>query len=232
MHTPTPLHNSVALVVGASTGLGKVVAELLAAERARVFAFARTIDQADLPASVTKIAMNIRDVHSIDDAFRSFDEQSDRVDILVNCAGRGLVKKFEEVTRADIMDVFGTNLKGNIYTALETYKRMLPNKAGHILNVSSTTGVNPKPSETIYAASKAGLIAFGEALRMEAAPHGIRVTTVSPGGMDTDFWTEEGMPPAGNSFMDPAHVAEQIVNLLKSPAMISPAHLIIQRGVA
>lgn len=233
MHTPTPhtLEDRVALVVGASGGLGKAVAELLAQERSRVFALARTVERVDFPGGVVKIPMNIRDVESIDKAFGEIDRQTRRVDILVNCAGRGLVKPFQDTTREEIMDVFGTNLKGNIYTALEAYKRMLPNTSGHIVNVASTTGVVPKPKETIYAASKAGLRAFTEALRMEAAPHGIRVTGISPGGMDTGFWEREGMPPAGEEFMDPADVAEQIMNLLRSPSSISPAELVIQRGV-
>lgn len=232
MHTPHPLQDTVALVVGASSGLGKAVATLLAKERARVFGMARRIADAALPGSVLKIPMNVRQPESIDDAFRLLDAQTDHVDILVNCAGRGLVKPFQETTREDIMDVFGTNLKGNIYTTLEVYRRMLPNASGHIVNVASTTGVVPKAKETIYAASKAGLRAFTEALRMEAAPHGIRVTGVSPGGMDTDFWGKDGMPPAGNAFMDPADVAQQIMNLLQSPSSISPAELVIQRGVA
>ena len=142
-----------------------------------------------------------------------------------------LVKNFEDTTRQEIMDVFGTNLKGSVYAALETYRRMLPNKFGHIVNVSSTTGVKPKAKETIYAASKAGLNAFSEALRMEASPHGIRVTAVAPGGMDTAFWKKDGMPPAGAAFMDPADVAQHIVSILKTPPSISPSMLVIERGV-
>ncbi len=231
MHTPDSLQDKVALVVGASSGLGKAVAELLAAQRVRVFAMARSIATADLPESVVKIPLNLRKLDSIDAAFQALYSQTDHVDILVNCAGRGLVKKFEDTTREEIMDILGTNLKGSMYTALEVYKNMVEAGSGHIVNVSSTTGVNPKASETIYAASKAGLIAFSEALRQEAAPHGIRVSCVSPGGMDTAFWSAEGMPPAGKAFMNPSDVAEQIVSILQSPSTISPSHLVIQRGV-
>jgi NAD(P)-dependent dehydrogenase (short-subunit alcohol dehydrogenase family) len=231
MHTPHSLQDSVAVVVGASGGLGTAVTELLVAERARVFALSRTIASADLPPSVERIPINLREPADIDRAFGEVDAHTDCIDILVNCAGRGLVKPFQDLTREEIMEVLGTNLKGNVYAALEAYRRMLPRKSGHIVNVASTTGVKPKANETIYAASKAGLRAFGEALRMEAAPHGIRVTTVSPGGMDTGFWQVNGMPPAGNAFMDPADVAQQIVSLLKTPPTISPSELIIERGV-
>ena len=227
----TPLEDRVALVVGASSGLGKAVVELLAQERSKVFAMSRTITDANLPEGVVKIPINIRQLDSIDNAFHSLDEQVERVDFLVNCAGRGLVKNFELITRQEIMDVFGINLKGNIYAALEIYRRMLPHRSGHIVNVASTTGIVPKANETIYAASKAGLRAFSEALRMEAAPHGIRVTTVSPGGMDTGFWGNDGTPAAGSGFMDPRDVAEQIVQLLKTPTTVSPAELVIQRGI-
>ena len=144
------LTNKVAVVVGASHGLGKALVELLAQENVTVWALARTIEKTVLPPSVTKIPLNIRDVASIDSAFAQIDQQTKTIDILINCAGRGLVKKFEDTTREEIMDVLGINLKGNIYMALEGYKRMLPKKSGHIVNVSSTSGIKAREMETIY----------------------------------------------------------------------------------
>lgn len=229
--TSESLDGKVAVVVGASSGLGKAVAEMLDEERSKVFALARSIEETDLPDTIGKIPLNIRDLKSLDDAFASLDRQTEHIDILVNCAGRGLVKKFEETTREDIMDVFGTNLKGNIYTALEVYKRMLPKQSGHIINVISTSGIRARPDETIYCASKWGLRGFTESLRMAAAAHHIRVTGVLPGGMNTDFWKEGREPKDLEKFMDPRDVAEQIIMILKTPSSIAPSEYVIERGV-
>ncbi len=191
-------------------GLGKEVAKQLDASGVTVIALARSIDKAGLPGSVVKVPLDIRDLQSIDEAFDVIDKHTKRVDILVNCAGRGLVKHLEETSREEIMDVFGVNLKGNIYIAQEVYKRMLPFESGHIVNVSSTTGLKARANEPIYAASKWGLRGFTESLRLAAVMHNIRVTGVYPGGMQTSFW--DGDEPRDTSqFMKPEDVASAIL---------------------
>jgi NADP-dependent 3-hydroxy acid dehydrogenase YdfG len=223
------LKQKIAVVLGASSGLGKAVVELLHGEEVQVFALARSIEETILPDSIIKIPLNIRDLKSIDAAFAAIDKQTKRIDILVNCAGRGLVKELELTTREEIMDVFGINLKGNIYTAQEVYKRMIPHKSGHIINVISTSGIKARVDEPIYSASKWGLRGFTESLRLAAAAHKIRVTGVYPGGMKTNFW-KNGEPRDTSTYMDPLDIAAQIVNILKSPSRISPSEYIIERG--
>lgn len=223
------LQDKVAIVVGASSGLGKAVAEHLQEEGVKVFALARTIEEVELPAGVIKIPFNIRDLQSIDTAFATIDKQTEKIDILINCAGRGLVKNIEDTTREEIMDVLGINLKGNIYTAQEVYKRMLPQKSGHIINVVSTSGIKARADEAIYCASKWGLRGFTESLRLAAAPNKIRVTGVYPGGMQTNFW-KGGEPRNLSDFMLPEDIAAAILNILKTPSSIAPSEYIIERG--
>lgn len=220
--------NKTAIVTGASSGLGKEVVTLLERAGYTVFALARTVETADLSAAVTKIALNIRDLQSIDDAFKAIDAQTERIDLLVNCAGRGLAKALEETSREEIMDIFGVNLKGNIYVAQEVYKRMLPFATGHIINVGSTTSIRARADEPIYAASKWGLRGFTESLRLAAAPHGIRVTGVYPGGMQTAFWNTKHDTSA---FMKPEAVAAAIMDVIQTPTSISPSEYVIERGV-
>lgn len=223
------LASKVAVVTGASSGLGKEVTELLGKEGVKVFALARTIENVDFPSSVIKIPLNIRDLDNIGSVFTQIDKLTGKIDILVNCAGRALVKPLEEISREEIMDVLGINLKGNIYIAQEVYKRMLPQKSGHIINVSSTSGVKARAEETIYCASKWGLRGFTESLRLEAAGHTIRVTGVYPGGMQTNFWNN-GEARDTSKFMNPKDIAEQIITILKSPISISPSEYVIERG--
>lgn len=229
MHMSNSLSSKTALVTGASSGLGKAVAELLAKNGVKVFALARSVEDVSLPASVIKITCNIRNLDDLDAAFATIDDKTKTIDILVNCAGRALVKPLEETRREDIMDVFGVNLKGNIYIAQEVYKRMLSQKSGHIINVSSTSGIRARELETIYCASKWGLKGFTDSLRLEARPYGIRVTGVYPGGMNSEkFWKDGGAKNIAE-FMSPTDVAEQILHILQASPKIAPTELIIER---
>lgn len=223
------IKEKVAIVTGASSGLGREVAIQLNAASFKVIALARTIEKTDLPSGIIKISLNIRDLDGINEAFKSIDRITKQIDILVNCAGRGLVKNLEDTSRDEIMDVFGVNLKGNIYIAQEVYKRMLAFKSGHILNVSSTTGLKARADEPIYAASKWGLRGFTESLRLAAAEHKIRVTGIYPGGMKTAFWATEESRDITH-YMKPEDVARMIINIIKTPESIAPSELVIERG--
>lgn len=218
-----------AVVTGASHGLGKAMVDLLSQEDITIFALARSIDTTPFASSVVKIPCNIRDLESIDQAFAQIDQKTEHIDLLINCAGRGLVKALEDTSRNEIMDVFGVNLKGNIYIAQEVYKRMIPKKTGHIVNVISTSGLRGRELEPIYAASKWGLRGFTESLKLAALQHNIRVTGVYPGGMKSEnFWSIE---PDKNiqGFMEPMLIAEQILHLIQSHESILPSELIIER---
>lgn len=223
------IKSKLAIVTGASSGLGKAVVEELLKEGVKVIALARTIQDVSLPSEVVKIPLNIRDLQSIDEAFTKIDVESSKIDILVNCAGRGLVKELDKTTRDEIMDVLGINLKGNIYISQEVYKRMIPNKSGHIIIVNSTSGIKARPDEPIYCASKWGLRGFTESLRLSAHKHNIRVTSIFPGGMQTNFW-KGGEPRDTSKFMKPLDVARQVVSILQTPTSTSPSELLIERG--
>lgn len=218
-----------AIVTGASSGLGKAVTEQLAESGWQVFALARNVRATDFPKNVETIVCNIRDLSQIDDAFAKIDKKTDNIDLLVNCAGRGLVKTFEETTREEIMDIFGVNLKGNIYIAHEVYKRMIPQRKGHIINVGSTSSIKAREMEVLYCASKWGLRGFTESLRLEARQNHIMVTGVYPGGMSSDnFW--KVVPGKDvSSYMQPESVAKQILHLANQSEGVAVAELVIER---
>jgi NADP-dependent 3-hydroxy acid dehydrogenase YdfG len=223
------LTKKTAVVTGASSGLGKAVTELLAKEGIKVFALARNIDQVKFSPNVVKVTCNIRNLQSIDDAFSTIDKETENIDFLINCAGRGLVKSFEETTREEIMDIFGVNLKGNIYIAQEVYKRMLQKKSGHIINVGSTSSIKAREMEVLYCASKWGLRGFTESLRLEAKKHGIKVTGVYPGGMRSENFWKIAPEKDISAYMDPNDIAKQILNILNSNSNVATTELIIER---
>lgn len=215
-------------VVGASSGLGYSLAEALSYEGANLYLLSRTIQDRNLPFDGTRIPCNLRDSESIKNAFAAIDTSAPQLDILVNCAGIGLTKALHETSYDEIINTLATNLEGVILTSVEAYKRMLEFGSGHIVNVSSTTGIKARDMETIYAASKWGLRGFTESLRMEASKKGIRVTGIYPGGMRTAFW--DGSEKDISAYMDPAIVAGQIVHVLKSDASICPSEVVIERS--
>lgn len=224
------LDGKTAVVTGASSGLGKAVSQILSKKGVKVFALARSIQETDLPSSVVKVPMNIRDVKSIDEAFAAIDTHTKSIDFLINCAGRSLVATLEDSTREEIMDVMGINLKGNIFIAQEVYRRMIPKKSGHIVQVISTSGLKGRSLETIYCASKWGIRGFTESLRQEAREHGIRVSAVFPGGMKSEnFWkTVPGKKLDG--YIHPDLIAAEIIHLLTIDAAIAPTELTFERG--
>src|SRR5258706_1522860 len=223
------LSKKTAVVTGASSGLGKAIAELLAKNGVKVFALARNIDQVKFSSEVVKVKCDIRDLQSIDNVFLQIDTETKEIDFLVNCAGRGLVKTFEETTREEIMDIFGVNLKGNVYIAQEVYKRMIPTKTGHIVNVGSTSSIKAREMEVLYFASKWGLRGFTESLRLEARNHGIKVTGVYPGGMKSENFWKITPEKDISGYMDPKDIAEQILNILTTNSNIATTELIIER---
>jgi len=218
------------VIVGASSGLGRELALLLHKKGAELFVLSRTIDTGHFPKiGITKVVCDVADAMSIKEAFSEIDKVAKQIDVLINCAGIGLEQKLERVPPEKIKQIIDTNLVGAILVSQEGYKRMLKAKKGYIINISSTSGKKARALETIYCASKWGLAGFSESLRLEARDHGIRVTTVYPGGMKTSFY--DANPEKDTSkFMNPADVAQQIVCLLESDVSITPSELVIERS--
>lgn len=216
------------VIVGASSGLGKAVAEQLAGDESLVL-LARSIKKTKVKRKdVNKISCDLTNAESIIEAFKQIDKHWEKIDVFVNCAGIGLEKTLEEANFEDIRNVIETNLLGAILSTKEAYTRMIKRKIGHIINVSSTSGKKAREKETVYCASKWGLAGFNESLRLEARKYNICVTTVYPGGMRTDFYKNN---PDKNtfSFMSPQEVAKLIVDLINSPSSICPSELVIER---
>lgn len=225
-----PLQNKNVVIFGASSGLGSALAERISSEGAQLFLLSRNIESVVLAYDARRINCDVRNPQSVQQAFRAIDEVTDKIDCVINCAGVGLVRRFEETTNQEIDRVIGTNLLGTIQTSQEAYRRMVNSQSGHIINVSSTSGLRARGEETIYCASKWGTRGFTESLRIEASAQRIRVTGIYPGGMRSEnFWQ---ITPGKNieAFMEPQLIAEQIVNLMKSDQSICPSELVIERS--
>jgi len=206
----------VAIVTGASSGIGKQTAELLSQRGARVAVFARSADKLKRLASDSLLAV-AGDVSVLEDVERLFsttESHFGHVDVLINNAGMIDPAPLIDTTFDEWKEMFAVNVHGVFLTCRRALPSMIERRAGAIVNVASISGVpGPEkfPGWVSYCASKGAVISLTEALAVEVKAHGIRVNSVSPGSVDTSMWAEaSGGAPAS---MTPEEVAEAILFL-------------------
>jgi NAD(P)-dependent dehydrogenase (short-subunit alcohol dehydrogenase family) len=213
------LENRVAIVTGASSGIGRATAEMLVERGASVAIFARSAGKLKSLARkhegrMLAVAGDVSDAESIERLFAQTESRFGPCDILINDAGTHITKRIEKMTERDWDRIFAVNVRGAFLTTRRAVKSMISRRAGTIVNVSSISGViGPEkfPGTSAYCASKAALIEFTEVAAVELKEHGIRVNCVSPGSVDTAMWA--AVSGGARASMTPAEVAEVILFL-------------------
>lgn len=200
------LDGRVALVTGASSGLGRHFARLLAGAGARVAAAARRTDRLDaLVAEIAEaggtamaVPLDVTDAASVRACLQAVEDRLGGPEVLVNNAGAAISRPLLEQSEADWDQVVQTNLKGAWLMAQECARRMVDaGRGGAIVNVASITGVRVAAAVAPYCASKAGVIHLTRAMALELARHGIRVNALAPGYVETELNREFLRSPAG-----------------------------------
>ena len=188
------LRDRVAIVTGASRGIGRAVARRLAAAGAAVVAAARG-DHADGVAAEIRagggravgVSVDVTDRQRIDAMVRTALDEYGRIDVLVNNAGIVRDQLALRMSPADWDAVIATNLTAAFTCARAVLRPMIRQRGGRIINVGSVVGRMGNAGQVNYAASKAGLEGFSKALAREVASRGITVNVVAPGMIDTDM---------------------------------------------
>jgi len=223
------LAGQVAVVTGASAGIGAATSRALAASGARVLAVGR--DTSRLAAVVRACSTRssarslVADARSATSAAAIAGTALDawgRIDILVCCAGilaaaGGGPAPVASLPVAHWDEVIATNLRGTYLANRAVLPTMIAQGRGQIVNVASVAGLAGHAYESAYCASKAGVIGMTEALAAEAAPHGVRVQALVPGAVDTTIWDQAGLIPRPRHMLDPERVAAAILGLLRLP---------------
>ncbi|HKO56453.1 MAG TPA: SDR family oxidoreductase [Thermoanaerobaculia bacterium] len=209
----------VAIVTGASSGIGRATAELLAERGALVAILARSEETlheiaARQPDRILAVAGDVADLAAVEKLFAAAESRFGTCEILVNNAGMVDPKRLVDMTLDEWELAFAVNVRGAFLTSRRALPRMLAARRGAIVNVASISGVpgtEKFPGFTSYCASKGAVISMTEALAVEVKESGVRVNCVSPGSVDTPMWAGvSGNAPAA---MTAAEVAETILFL-------------------
>jgi NAD(P)-dependent dehydrogenase (short-subunit alcohol dehydrogenase family) len=213
------LRGQVALVTGGGRGIGRAVSLALGRAGARVVLAARTA--AEIEAVSAKIARAggeatavPADVSREEDVVGLFGRVGERLDILVNNAGLGIFGPLDAFSAADFDRVLGVNLRGTFLCCREAMKRMERRRGGWIINVSSVVGIKGYPNQAAYTASKHGIVGLTKSLAVEAQPHGIRVSVILPGGVDTGMAGQARPDLERSVLLQPEDIAQTVLYLL------------------
>jgi NAD(P)-dependent dehydrogenase (short-subunit alcohol dehydrogenase family) len=190
------LQGRVALVTGASSGIGQYLAGVLARAGATVALAARRKDKVDQAAAqlcaqgqrAIGVALDVSQTQTYEAAFEAIERAfGTPPDLLLNCAGVIVTKPFLEQSEDEVSALFDTNLRGAFFIAQRAARSMVALGRGSIINVASTSGVRPGGYLSSYGASKAGLIHLTKVMAFELARHGIRANVLCPGNIETEM---------------------------------------------
>jgi NADP-dependent 3-hydroxy acid dehydrogenase YdfG len=239
------LRNRVAVVTGASSGIGAAVAKTLSAGGASVALAARREDallevQSGLENRKDKESIvaptDVTDREQVRSLVARADEELGSVEILVNCAGvmyYTLMKNRREEEWERTVEV---NCKGALNCVGAVLPGMLERRRGHIVTISSDAGRNVFPGLAVYSASKFFVEALSQGLRLETAGTGVKVTTIQPGNVATALISmsgdeealEEYGQPGGARVLDPEDVAASVVHALVQPEHVAVNEILVQ----
>lgn len=237
------IEDKVVAITGASSGIGRATASLLAKRGARVVLGARREQElANVAAEI--VAAGGQAVARKTDVTRREDlealvglacEQFGRLDVLVNNAGVGPISRFDALRVDDWDAMIDVNLKGVLYGVAAALPIFLRQRSGHVVSVVSTAGLKIVPTMGVYAATKNAVRTVMEALRQEAGPS-LRVTEISPGMVATDFtssMTDEAVRAAiqqrlGAIGISPDAIARGIAFAIEQPAEVDVGSLVIR----
>jgi len=221
------LTDAVAVVTGASSGLGTHFSRALIDRGATVFGLARSTDKLEalreeLGDAFHPLPCDVRDEDRVEEAFATVREEGGRLDVLLNNAGLGQFGPVDDLPLEEWDVQMETNVRGVFLCTREAVPTMREqNEAsgfgGHIVNVASIAGLLGNPNLTAYNASKFGVRGFSEALMKEVRDDGIKVTCLYPGSTETNFFDVAGVDMTDNP-LRPEDVAATVMHVLESPA--------------
>jgi NADP-dependent 3-hydroxy acid dehydrogenase YdfG len=213
------LDGKVALITGASRGIGSAIAMMLSQEGVRLGLVSRSGDDLGIAGAVARPS-DVRDPDALGAIVGETVERFGRLDILVVNAGVGAYGPFLDLADEHLEEMIDVNVKGAIYAVRAALPHLLHSGAADIVMIASEAGRRGLPFEAVYCASKFAQVGLTAALDHELREKGVRCTNVCPGGVHTDFAMGRGRTlgmPELSGMMDPEDVAEAVRFVLTRP---------------
>jgi 3-oxoacyl-[acyl-carrier protein] reductase len=213
------LEGKVAVITGASRGIGASVARMLDAEGVKLGLASRSGDNLGIADAVAQ-PCNVRNAEEVDAIVQATVDKFGRLDIVVANAGVGAYGPFLELKPEHLEEMIDVNLKGTLYAVRAALPHLIESGEGDIITLASEAGRRGFPGEAVYCASKFGQLGFTRAIDGEVREHGIRATNVCPGGVATDFALDDGRgrsPDVLPGMMTADDVAEVVMFVLTRP---------------
>ncbi|WP_114604364.1 SDR family oxidoreductase [Staphylococcus sp. EZ-P03] len=224
----TELNKKVAVITGASSGIGKGIALKLSNEGATVVLVARDENKLDAVSTELRkagaknfeiISADVTKREEIDCAVAQAVEEFGKVDILVNSAGQ---MKSSQITDGQVEawdDMIDVNLKGTLYAINAVMPHFQKQSSGHIVNIASISGFEVSKTSALYSATKAAVHAITQGLEKELAKTGIRSTSISPGMVDTAMTSDTDW--GNRKMLEPKDIANAVVYALTQPGHVN-----------
>jgi NAD(P)-dependent dehydrogenase (short-subunit alcohol dehydrogenase family) len=213
------LDGKVALVTGASRGIGAAVARALAREGASLGLASRSGEDLGIEGAVAA-PTDVRRPEDVERIVAETVERFGRLDIVVANAGVGAYAPFLELDPEHLEEIIDVNVKGLLYTVRAALPHLLDSGEADVVTLASVAGLRGLPLETVYCASKFAQVGFTRSLDHELRQRGVRCTNVCPGGVATDFAIGRGRTrdmPELQTMMTPEDVAEVVIFVLTRP---------------
>ncbi|GIV34487.1 MAG: short-chain dehydrogenase [Chitinophagales bacterium] len=219
------LKGKAAIVTGASKGIGKAITQALLEKGVRVAGWSRSAPDIHHP-QFTYIKTDISKMQEADSAFeKSLMALSNELHILINNAGLGFFAKLEDITPEQWHQMFNTNVHGLYYVTRKAIPLMKAQQLGHIVNIASIAGLTGIEEATGYCATKFAVRGISQSLFKELRKHNIKVTSICPGSVNTEFFNNVEGTTANETMIHPEDLAASVIHLLETPDNFLPVEL-------
>lgn len=221
----TVLTDKVAVVTGAGSGIGEAIATLLHEEGVKVILAGRNKDKLQNVAnqltqdSVKVVPTDVTKKEEVDELIKMAQQTFGGLDIVINSAGQMLSSKITDYQVDEWDSMIDVNIKGTLYTAQAALPTMLEQSSGHLINIASISGFEVTKSSTIYSATKAAVHTITQGLEKELAKTGVKVTSISPGMVDTAITAAYN--PTDRKKLEPQDIAEAVLYALTQPKHVN-----------
>lgn len=230
------MKKKIVWITGASTGIGRETAKLLSKNDFIVVATARRKSRLVSLVQEIKFAGNeasafvcdVSSERSVFNTFKRIKERYGKVDVLVNNAGVTFFKSFADSKICDFDYMMDINLRGSFLCIKSVLPQMLRNRKGHIINILSVAVQTTFEDSSLYAASKAGLLAMSDGLRLEVRGYNIKVTNIMPGAVDTPMWDSKTRQRKRNRMMSPEDIATVVFDVVNKPSKMQIEEIVLR----